>query len=160
MILCYEKFQPIYSQWETLFPNLKCVKGVKHDVLDSLTGSANRLLILDDLESEICTSDYISQLFTRGRHCGLAGKFFVHVTLALVNKANDYAWLSVCVCACLFLGIICLLHSILPKGRYARAVSLNLHGYIILRSPRLVLPSVELLLYLKKRSNFHFSSCF
>ncbi len=125
IIVFYKKYQERYNRWEQEIPDVKCIQGLRKDLLESdhaimennapvdlplleATSGARdgTLVIIDDFMTDLVNDPFFTSLYTAGRHYGIV-------------------------------GIVSIWHQIFPPGRHQRTISLNQHCYILMRSPRL-----------------------
>ncbi len=113
ILVMYKKFQIRYAEWEQQLPYVKCVQGLKQDLIETTTGHFHDnmigadekvLLVLDDWMLESVENTFFASLYTVGRHYGLC-------------------------------GIVTVWHQIFPPGKQQRTISLNQHAFVLMKSP-------------------------
>ncbi len=67
MLVLYKKYQDRYCKWERTFPNVRCMQGLRKDLLETGSNAINNtLLILDDWMNETITDPFFMSLYTAG----------------------------------------------------------------------------------------------
>ncbi len=121
VLIMYKRYQPTYNRWERTYKNVQCIQGLRKDLLEENTMAAEAAAGFNQnqedrhrLKTLLILDDFMNETVTDPYFCSLytAGR---HLALC---------------------GIITVWHQLFPPGKFQRTISLNMHSYILMRSPR------------------------